>query len=416
MPPVVAPIPIPPSASASFASQLRDMYTQSPTSTASPASPGALAAGLVIPHGLSGFPPGHAALASQLSTLSALNQQRQLMEFQQRYLAASRLAASSVGPNPVGIPGPSIIPPTRIPPPPGAPSANVPPPTGGRTPGMIGGSKPKVATPEVVGKIESYKRENPTIFAWEIREKLISDGKFIIFIPLSSAYFNQFRKLTLNIRISDAGVCTNSTAPSVSSINRILRNRAAERAAAEFARAGYAGMYYGVPPPGGSGPGTPGAPWSGYPSALLSQLAASNTPAAAALLASGVPPPTSSTNGVHPPTSTGVPSPTTFNASSSMLTPSSSREDAHSVSPKPCSEFEETGSISDDERPQFRRSRTSFSPDQLEKLEKEFEKSHYPDLKTREELSEKTSLSEARIQVRIAYSVSRTYRTFNPLL
>lgn len=38
-------------------------------------------------------------------------------------------------------------------------------------------------------------------------------------------------------------VCTNATAPSVSSINRILRNRAAERAAAEFARAasyGYA--------------------------------------------------------------------------------------------------------------------------------------------------------------------------------
>ncbi len=49
----------------------------------------------------------------------------------------------------------------------------------GRQPGMIGGSKPKVATPEVVGKIESYKRENPTIFAWEIREKLIADGKCI---------------------------------------------------------------------------------------------------------------------------------------------------------------------------------------------------------------------------------------------
>lgn len=40
------------------------------------------------------------------------------------------------------------------------------------------------------------------------------------------------------------GVCTNATAPSVSSINRILRNRAAERAAAEFARAAGYGLYH----------------------------------------------------------------------------------------------------------------------------------------------------------------------------
>eukprot|EP00096_Caligus_rogercresseyi_P002775 TRINITY_DN15065_c0_g1_i1.p1 TRINITY_DN15065_c0_g1~~TRINITY_DN15065_c0_g1_i1.p1 ORF type:complete len:128 (-),score=33.60 TRINITY_DN15065_c0_g1_i1:72-455(-) len=57
------------------------------------------------------------------------------------------------------------------------------------------------------------------------------------------------------------------------------------------------------------------------------------------------------------------------------------------------------GASSDEDRPQFRRSRTSFTPDQLEFLEKEFEKSHYPDLKTREELSSLTKLSEARIQV-----------------
>lgn len=48
-----------------------------------------------------------------------------------------------------------------------------------RPPGLIGGSKPKVATPAVVSKIEQYKRENPTIFAWEIRERLISEGKIV---------------------------------------------------------------------------------------------------------------------------------------------------------------------------------------------------------------------------------------------
>lgn len=47
-----------------------------------------------------------------------------------------------------------------------------------RPPGLIGGSKPKVATPAVVSKIEQYKRENPTIFAWEIRERLISEGVY----------------------------------------------------------------------------------------------------------------------------------------------------------------------------------------------------------------------------------------------
>lgn len=40
----------------------------------------------------------------------------------------------------------------------------------------IGGSKPKVATPGVVEKIEQYKRENRTIFAWEFRDKLLTDG------------------------------------------------------------------------------------------------------------------------------------------------------------------------------------------------------------------------------------------------
>lgn len=43
-------------------------------------------------------------------------------------------------------------------------------------------------------------------------------------------------------------VCTNATAPSVSSINRILRNRAAERAAAEIARAAGYSLYHATHP------------------------------------------------------------------------------------------------------------------------------------------------------------------------
>ena len=89
---------------------------------------------------------------------SAQLHQRQFYELQQRYLAAARVAvlqASSVA-SPAST-GTSPSNPNRI-------------------PGTVGGSKPKVATPEVVGKIEGYKHENPTIFAWEIRERLISEG------------------------------------------------------------------------------------------------------------------------------------------------------------------------------------------------------------------------------------------------
>ncbi|KAK3089165.1 hypothetical protein FSP39_001398 [Pinctada imbricata] len=73
--------------------------------------------------------------------------------------------------------------------------------TGSIKPGVIGGSKPKVATPKVVDAITRYKHENPTMFAWEIRDRLLAEG-----------------------------VCTSENVPSVSSINRIVRNKAAENA------------------------------------------------------------------------------------------------------------------------------------------------------------------------------------------
>ena len=48
--------------------------------------------------------------------------------------------------------------------------------TGTIKPRAIGGSKPRVATPSVVKRISDYKRECPSIFAWEIRDRLLSEG------------------------------------------------------------------------------------------------------------------------------------------------------------------------------------------------------------------------------------------------
>ncbi|KAH8339515.1 hypothetical protein KR059_006263 [Drosophila kikkawai] len=73
--------------------------------------------------------------------------------------------------------------------------------TGSFKAGVIGGSKPKVATPPVVDAIANYKRENPTMFAWEIRDRLLAEA-----------------------------ICSQDNVPSVSSINRIVRNKAAEKA------------------------------------------------------------------------------------------------------------------------------------------------------------------------------------------
>ncbi|XP_041846354.1 paired box protein Pax-5-like [Melanotaenia boesemani] len=68
--------------------------------------------------------------------------------------------------------------------------------TGSIKPGLIGGSKPKVATPTVVQRILHLKHNNPTMFAWEIRDRLVLEQ-----------------------------VCSQNGVPSISSINRIIRNK-----------------------------------------------------------------------------------------------------------------------------------------------------------------------------------------------
>ncbi|VDN56247.1 unnamed protein product, partial [Dracunculus medinensis] len=87
-------------------------------------------------------------------------------------------------------------------------------------PRAIGGSKPRVATVNVCDKIESYKREQPSIFAWEIRDKLLNEKVCTPdTIPSKCADFSDFALDTHS----------SYTPKIVSSINRVLRNLAAKK-------------------------------------------------------------------------------------------------------------------------------------------------------------------------------------------